>query len=73
MIKRMRDLGSTALVDRYGVDAEDPMEIIEAVARRRGFLLRGGRLNIDEAARAILRDWIEGKLTYYTLPRGDST
>jgi ribosome biogenesis GTPase A len=73
LIKRMLELGSTALMDRYGIDVRDPMEAIEAVARRRGFLLRGGRLNIDEAARAILRDWIEGKLTYYTLPRGDST
>ncbi len=59
-------------MDRYGIDAEDPMELLELVGRRRGgLLLKGGKVNIREAAIAVIRDWILGKLTYYYRPGGD--
>lgn len=36
-------------MDRYGIDAEDPMELLELVGRRRGgLLLKGGKVNIRE-------------------------
>ncbi len=73
MIRRLREAGSTALSDRYGgvEDLSDPpMAVLEAVARRRGFLLKGGRPNINEAAKAVLKDWVDGKIGYYTLPGG---
>ncbi len=69
LIRRLREAGSTALSDRYGVeDLSDPMAVLEAVARRRGFLLKGGRPNINEAAKAVLKDWVDGRIGYYTLP-----
>ncbi len=37
-----------AFMDRYGVDAEDPMELLELVGRRRGLLLKGGKVNTRE-------------------------
>lgn len=73
MIRRLREAGSTALSDRYGVEdlSDPPMAVLEAVARRRGgFLLKGGRPNINEAAKAVLKDWVDGKIGYYTLPGG---
>ncbi len=68
LIERILKYNSTAFLERYGIDSKDPMKIIEEVARKRGLLLKGGRPNIDEAARAIIKDWIEGKLTYYRRP-----
>ncbi|RLE56628.1 MAG: GTP-binding protein [Thermoprotei archaeon] len=51
-----------------GVEGSEPMEILENYARRRGFLLKGGKLNLEEAARSLIRDWQRGKLVYYYEP-----
>ncbi len=68
LIERILKFNPTAFLERYGTDSKDPMQIIEWVAKKRGLLLRGGKPNIEEAARAIIKDWIEGKLTYYRRP-----
>ena len=52
----------------YGVKSRDPMGVIEELARRRGLLLKGGRLNLEEAARIIIRDWYSGVLVFYYTP-----
>ncbi len=52
----------------YGFATSDPYEFIEKYAKKRGLLLRGGRLNIEEAARIIIRDWQSGKLNFYFKP-----
>ncbi|MFP3216715.1 MAG: GTPase [Vulcanisaeta sp.] len=71
LIMRIKSFNPRAFMDRYGVDSEDPMQLLEMVGRRRGLLLRGGRVNIREAAIAVIRDWITGKLVYYYRPPGD--
>jgi len=43
-------------------------QMLAFVARKRGFLQAGGIANIDEAARAILRDFMNGKISYFTPP-----
>ena len=55
-------------MDRYGVDSEDPLELLELIGRRRGLLMKGGNVNIRGAAIAVIRDWILGKLIYYYRP-----
>ena len=67
-IKRVLSLNPGAFRDAYGVDAQDPLAILEWVARRRGFVLKGGGLNLTEAAKAVVRDWFNGKLIYYYPP-----
>ena len=57
---------------RYNPDAfgglKDPVGIIERVGRNRGMLTKGGRVNMESAARALLSDWIRGKITYWYEP-----
>ncbi|WP_367834373.1 hypothetical protein [Vulcanisaeta sp. JCM 16159] len=48
LIMRIKSFNPKAFMDRYGVDAEDPMELLELVGRRRGLLLRGGKVNTRE-------------------------
>ena len=52
----------------YGIASKDPYEVLEELASRRGFLLKGGELNVEEAARALIRDWQSGKLVFYSKP-----
>jgi hypothetical protein len=68
LIMRIKSFNPKAFMERYGVDSEDPMELLELVGRRRGLLMRGGKVNTREAAIAVIRDWILGKLTYYYRP-----
>lgn len=50
------------------VDANDPYIILTKIAERRGLLLKDGKLNIDEAARILIRDWQSGRLIFYFTP-----
>jgi len=38
------------------------------VARKKGLLKNGGVANMEEAARAVLRDFLNGKIKYFTAP-----
>jgi ribosome biogenesis GTPase A len=53
-----------ALVIRkfYGVDAENVEEFIEELGKKKGFLGKGGVVDVDRTARVVLRDWQEGKI-----------
>ena len=68
LIMRIKSFNPKAFMDRYGVDAEDPMELLELIGRKRGLLLKGGKVNIRGAAIAVIKDWILGKLIYYYKP-----
>jgi len=47
----------------YGIDADgDSEKLIEEFGRKNKFLAKGGSVNIDRAARAILKDWQFGKI-----------
>lgn len=43
-------------------------EFLGQVARKRGMLQAGGVANMDSASRAVIRDYMNGKLNYYTTP-----
>jgi ribosome biogenesis GTPase A len=48
----------------YGVDVKGDAEVlIEEVGRKKKFLGRGGKVDIDRSARLILRDWQQGWMT----------
>lgn len=43
-------------------------EFLGQIARKKGFLQLGGVPNFDQAARSVIRDFLNGKLKYYTAP-----
>jgi ribosome biogenesis GTPase A len=43
-------------------------QMLGLVARKKGILKPGGIANMEEAARAVLRDFLNGKITYFTAP-----
>lgn len=44
------------------------LEFLGHVAKQQGKLKKGGIPNIDAAAKAVLIDWNQGKIPFYTLP-----
>ncbi len=55
---------SEHLRERYDLDtpSADPRELIEAIGRRRGCLVRGGEIDLYKAADVLLQDLRTGKL-----------
>jgi len=49
-------------------DFTTQQEFLGQIARKKGFLQTGGIPNFDQAARSVLRDFLNGKLKYYTAP-----
>lgn len=43
-------------------------QMLGLVARKKGLLKPGGVANMEEAARSVLRDFLNGKIKYYTAP-----
>ena len=64
------------LTERYRIDPEeyaDGYDLLEGVARARGMLMSGGRLNTERAAGAVLdefRGGMLGRITLETPPKG---
>ena len=49
------------LRERYGTGGKTPLEMLEDVCRRRGFMLRGGDFDYDRACRAVVDDLRKGR------------
>ncbi len=62
LIRKLRELDPKVLEKHYGVDDEDEEKALEKIALRRGLLLKGGKPNVEEAARIIIRDWQKAKI-----------
>jgi len=59
----LRDRAPEALRARYGVTPEGTgLEIMEAIARRRGFLVSGGECDYERTARCVLDELRAGKM-----------
>ncbi|TDF98247.1 ribosome biogenesis GTPase YlqF [Paenibacillus piri] len=71
----------TSLQERFGVEKlpEDPgdteavIEVMEAIGRKRGALLSGGRVDLDKASLTILRELRAGKMGRISLEAPDET
>jgi len=59
------------LFERYGIEGGTPLEMLEAVAVRRGFMLRGGEYDYDRAERAVIDDFRKGRLGAVTLDKAE--
>ena len=62
------------LEKRYGIKVGDMdgVDIVEAVARRRGFMLKGGNADLEKAAKTLLVDYRSGTLGRISLETPDS-
>ena len=69
LLARLRALAPQALTERYKkITADTPEgELLEAVARSRGFLLSGGVLDTERASRIVLDEFRGGKIAKVTL------
>ncbi len=64
-ITRLRSIDSSVLKQRYNVDISEDMtsyEVLEAIGRRRGFLVSGGEINTERAAIILMDEFRSGKL-----------
>jgi ribosome biogenesis GTPase A len=59
---------------RYDLDAEklDGYAVISAIAQKRGYLLKGGKRDLEKAGRALMQDYRSGLLGRITLETPDS-
>ncbi|MCS7111743.1 MAG: GTPase [Ignisphaera sp.] len=72
IIEIVQKFDSNIINHVYHIRSTEPLEVLEELAIKRGWVSkRSKEANIDEAARAIIRDYLRGKLTYYILPSSD--
>lgn len=64
LIAQLIDLYPNCIAKRFGINCDDKSceEIFEEIAVKRGFLLRGGDIDAERCAKAILDDFRKGKL-----------
>ena len=57
------------LMERYKLDGieETPLENMEAICRKRGFILPGKRMDYERCARTVLDEFRGGKIGRITL------
>ncbi len=68
LLRRAMEKRPGVIRETYGVEEGDPYRVLEGIARRRGLYLKGGELNVEEAARIVIRDWQTGRLVFYYTP-----
>lgn len=50
------------LTERYGITGGTPLEMLEQVCKRRGFILRGNEFDYERGEHALIDDFRKGKL-----------
>jgi len=68
LITHLKRKDPHVLLRYYGVDDADPYVALEKIAARRNLLKKGGELNVEEAARVVIRDWQAGRIVVYFTP-----
>ncbi|XP_044856315.1 guanine nucleotide-binding protein-like 3-like protein isoform X1 [Mauremys mutica] len=65
----LRRCSKEQIMQHYGVPAyRDVAEFLAHLARRKGKLRKGGVPDHEKAAKAVLSDWMSGKISYFTHP-----
>jgi ribosome biogenesis GTPase A len=69
-IKDIVALYPDALKNRYGIsDTDSPRQCLEEIAKRRGFIVKGGEADAERAAVAVIDDFRKGRLGKLTLEK----
>ncbi|MHA1976199.1 MAG: GTPase [Candidatus Hodarchaeales archaeon] len=68
-LDRIRQNYFKGFSEKYDLPSKElsNQEIIDIIAKNRGLLLKGGKLNRDEAAKVIMREFSAGKIPYWEL------
>ncbi len=70
LIEKIRGVNPRAFEEAYGIREESAEGILRKLALMRGWIYRKDREPIiTEAAKTIIRDYLEGKLSYYVTPQ----
>ncbi len=70
LMEKLRDINPKALEERYKIEVTadmDGWQLLEAAARKRGFLISGGEIDIERMANILLDEFRGGKLGRVTL------
>ena len=67
LLKELSGKYPSRLKERYDVSDGTPLEMLEGVCKKRGFLLRGGDYDYERGERAVIDDFRKGKLGRITL------
>ncbi len=69
LLQRAIRYNPRSVVNAYGIEDRDPYVILEKIARHRGWFYKStGEPLIEEAARAVIRDYHKAKLLFYIPP-----
>ena len=62
LLEDLSALAPAALSERYGIEGGTPLQMLEQVCIRRGFLLKGDEYDYERGERALIDDFRKGKL-----------
>jgi ribosome biogenesis GTPase A len=71
LLQELYDKYPERLKERFGIEGGTPLEMLERVCVRRGFILKGNEYDYERAERAIIDDFRKGKLGRITLESVD--
>jgi ribosome biogenesis GTPase A len=74
LLEELKSCCPEAVMSRFHLDNTDPegQDLMDAVCKGRGWLLKGGEYDYDRAARVVLDEFRGGKLGRITLESADS-
>ena len=66
-LNRIRNHYTEGFIKKYGIASFDMSNraIIEFIAKKRALILKGAKLNLNEAAKVIMREFTSGKIAYW--------
>ncbi|MBR5768551.1 MAG: ribosome biogenesis GTPase YlqF, partial [Clostridia bacterium] len=67
LLEYVRDAYPECIGARYGVEAASGFEMLEAIGRRRGCMVKGGEIDTLRASELVLDDFRGGKIGRITL------
>ena len=72
-IRYMQTVYPALLMSRYKLDSvsEDPLQTMEDIALKRGFIMPGKRIDYDRCARTVLDEFRAGKIGRITLEQAE--
>jgi len=62
LLEELREKYPAALSQRYGIEGGTPLEMLEALCARRGFVLKGGEYDFERGAFVLIDELRKGKL-----------
>ncbi len=75
LVERLQSFCTANLKERYKIDevSEDPLETLNAIARKRGTLVSGGEINYNRIAVILLDEFRAGRIGKISLERPGET